>query len=102
MGWAMESWRRQYLGLESVPAALTSAEIEFFFAPGEQARRLIGNRRRPLTRLGLILQIGFRVLGEHAARKLTAHLRRQATIQLDTRKNLPFWGQYIERAQIYG
>ncbi|MCR9178512.1 MAG: Tn3 family transposase [Alphaproteobacteria bacterium] len=138
----MESWRRQYLGLESVPAALTSAEIEFFFAPGEQARWLIGNRRRPLTRLGLILQIGFlrmtgrplalferlpaavlacaaahagmsapriatlrsiyrrrmtlfqhqriaaeaigfRVLGEHATRKLTAHLRRQATIQLE-------------------
>jgi len=55
----MESWRRQYLGLETVPASLTPAEIEFFFAPSEHERSFIGNRRQPLTRLGLILQIGF-------------------------------------------
>lgn len=138
----MESWRRQYLGLETVSPSLTSAEIEFFFAPSEQERTFIGTRRRPLTRFGLILQIGFlrmtgrplaqferlpaavlacaaahagmpapriatlrsiyrrrmtlfqhqriaadaigfQVLGEHAARKLTAHLRRQATTQLE-------------------
>ena len=55
----MESWRQQFLGLEAVPATLTPAEIEFFFAPTEQDRSFVGDRRRPLTRLGLILQIGF-------------------------------------------
>ena len=55
----MESWRQQFLGLDAVPASLTLAEIEFFFAPTEQDRAFVGNRRRPLTRLGLILQIGF-------------------------------------------
>jgi hypothetical protein len=58
-GELMESWRQQFLGLEAVPATLTSAEIEFFFAPTEQDQAFVGNRRRPLTRLGLILQIGF-------------------------------------------
>jgi hypothetical protein len=138
----MESWRRQYLGLEALPASLTSAEIEFFFTPTEQDRVFVSNRRRPLTRLGLILQIGFlrmtgrplalferlpaavlacaadhaglsapriatlrsiyrrrmtlfqhqriaaealgfQTLPEHAARKLTAYLRRQANTQLE-------------------
>ncbi|WP_416153205.1 DUF4158 domain-containing protein [Thalassobaculum sp. OXR-137] len=55
----MESWRQQFLGLDAVPASLTLAEIEFFFAPTEQDQAFVGNRRRPLTRLGLILQIGF-------------------------------------------
>ena len=140
--WAMESWRHQFLGLETIPASPTPAEIEFFFAPTEQERSFIGDRRRPLTRLGLILQIGFlrmtgrplaalerlpaavlscaaahagmpapriatlrsiyrrrmtlfghqriaaealgfRAPSEHAMRKLTAHLRREAAVQLD-------------------
>ncbi|MEQ9152786.1 MAG: DUF4158 domain-containing protein [Nitratireductor sp.] len=55
----MESWRQQFLGLDAVPASLTPAEIEFFFAPTEQDRSFVGVRRRPLARLGLILQIGF-------------------------------------------
>jgi hypothetical protein len=33
----MESWRQQYIGLESVLPSLTDAEIDFFFAPSKQA-----------------------------------------------------------------
>ena len=55
----MESWREQYLGVETIPASLTLAEIGFFFEPTERTRTFIESRRRPLTRLGLILHIGF-------------------------------------------
>ncbi|MEQ1515900.1 MAG: Tn3 family transposase [Usitatibacteraceae bacterium] len=55
----MESWRQQYLGLETVPASLTNAEIDYFFAPSEQAWPFVLRRRSPLSRLGLIIHIGF-------------------------------------------
>ena len=55
----MESWRQQYIGLESVPPSLTDAEIDFFFTPSKQALPLIARRRSPLSRMGLIIHIGF-------------------------------------------
>jgi hypothetical protein len=33
----MGNWPQQHLGLETVPASLTNAEIEYFFAPSERA-----------------------------------------------------------------
>lgn len=55
----MESWREQYLGVDALPASLTQAEIAYFFQPAEQALPVIYSRRRPLTRFGLLLHIGF-------------------------------------------
>ncbi|MFY7837978.1 MAG: DUF4158 domain-containing protein [Novosphingobium sp.] len=55
----MESWREQYLGVDSLPASLTQAEVAFFFKPIEQTLPFVETRRRPLTRLGLLLHIGF-------------------------------------------
>jgi TnpA family transposase len=55
----MEHWRRQYLGLETIPPELTSAEIAHFFAPDEAVIGQIRTRRAAMTRFGLILHIGF-------------------------------------------
>lgn len=55
----MESWREQYLGVDALPASLTRAEVAFFFEPTEQTLPFVETRRRPLTRLGLLLHIGF-------------------------------------------
>lgn len=55
----MEIWRQQYLGLETVPASLTNAEIDFFFTPSDQAWQIIARRRSSLSRMGLIIHIGF-------------------------------------------
>ncbi|MEP6869189.1 MAG: Tn3 family transposase [Novosphingobium sp.] len=55
----MESWRQQYLGLETVPLSLTAAEIDFFFTPDEVAWAFVARRRSPLSRMGLIIHIGF-------------------------------------------
>ena len=55
----MEIWRQQYLGLETVPPSLTNAEIDFFFAPSDEAWAIIAQRRTPMTRFGLILHVGF-------------------------------------------
>ena len=55
----MESWREQYLGVDAAPTSLTQAEIAFFFEPTEQTLPFVASRRRPLTRLGLLLHTGF-------------------------------------------
>jgi hypothetical protein len=55
----MEVWRQQYLGLNAVPPALTSAEVEYFFTRSERAWEIVLRRRSALSRMGLILHIGF-------------------------------------------
>ena len=55
----MESWRRSYLGCETLPASLTETEIAWFFGLDDQTRPVVDARRRSLTRLGLTLHIGF-------------------------------------------
>lgn len=55
----MENWRQQYLGLEAVPPSLTEAEIDFFFTLPDTAWQIIARRRSPLSRMGLIIHIGF-------------------------------------------
>ena len=62
----MESWRERYLGIEAIPDSLTEAEIEIFFRLDPKGHRLVASRRRPMTRLGLVLHIGFlRMSGRH-------------------------------------
>ncbi|WP_340054478.1 DUF4158 domain-containing protein, partial [Pseudomonas sp. JAI120] len=55
----MQDWRAQYLGLTTFPATLTVAEIDELFMLDDDIARMVGARRTPLTRLGLVLQIGF-------------------------------------------
>jgi hypothetical protein len=55
----MESWRERYPGIEAVPDTLTEAEIEFLFRLNTEGHLLVASRRRPMTRLGLVLHIGF-------------------------------------------
>ena len=79
----MEIWRQQYLGLESVPASLTNAEIDFFFTPSDQAWQIIARRRSSLSRMGLIIHIGFlRMAGMPAPQiaTLRAIYRRRPTL----------------------
>lgn len=73
----MESWRQSYLGCETVPASLTEAEIAWFFGVDDQTRPVVESRRRSLTRLGLILHIGFLRL---SGRPLSAVERLPATV----------------------
>ena len=66
MALAMENWRERYLGIEAIPDTLTEAEIEFFFRLDPNGRRFVESRCRPMTRLGLVLHIGFlRMSGRH-------------------------------------
>ena len=55
----MQDWRAQYLGLTTFPATLAVAEIDELFMLDDDIARMVGARRTPLTRLGLVLQIGF-------------------------------------------
>ena len=55
----MENWRRQYLGLDRMPADLSDTEIVWFFRPDEQCEREVQARRQAITRFGLILHMGF-------------------------------------------
>jgi hypothetical protein len=56
---SMQDWRAQYLGLTTFPTTLTGAELDELFMLGDEIARTVGARRTPLTRLGLVLQIGF-------------------------------------------
>jgi Domain of unknown function (DUF4158) len=56
---SMHDWRAQYLGLATFPANLTSGEIDELFTFDDDMGRVVAARRKPLTRLGLVLQIGF-------------------------------------------
>ncbi len=55
----MQDWRAQYLGLTTFPTGLTAAEIDELFTLNGDIAQVVGARRTPLTRLGLVLQIGF-------------------------------------------
>jgi hypothetical protein len=55
----MENWRRQYLGLDRMPADLSDTEIAWYFSPDERSEREIQARRQAIKRFGLILHMGF-------------------------------------------
>ena len=56
---SLQDWRAQYLGLATFPLTLTAAEIDELFTLDDEIAAMVGARRTPLTRLGLVLQIGF-------------------------------------------
>lgn len=55
----MSRWDHRYLGEERFPASLSAFEIAHFFTLGEDELALVRERRGPLNRLALALQIGF-------------------------------------------
>lgn len=55
----MSRWEQRYLGHERFPAALSAVEIEHFFTLSKDELALVRQRRGPLNRLALALQIGF-------------------------------------------
>jgi len=55
----MDGWHSTYLGLRELPKALTEFELQAFFTFSDDERMVIDERRKPLHRVGLALQIGF-------------------------------------------
>src|SRR4051812_8600280 len=55
----MSRWEHRYLGEDGFPATLSALEIEHFFTLDEGELALVRERRGPLNRLALALQIGF-------------------------------------------
>ena len=55
----MDNWHSTFLGLKRLPRELSAFEIEAFFTFTLAERQLIEDRRQPLLKLGLALQIGF-------------------------------------------
>jgi hypothetical protein len=52
-------WEHRYLGEERFPETLSALEIEHFFTLDEDQLVSVRERRGPLNRLALALQIGF-------------------------------------------
>jgi hypothetical protein len=78
---------QQYLGFERLPGNLEAIEIEHFFTLSSDELEIVTQRRRPLNRLGVALQIGyFRLTGlpmnavEMIAPEILAHVGRQLEI----------------------
>lgn len=55
----MDAWQATYLGHRRLPSELTGFELEAFFSFSEEERRAIEQRRDPILRVSLALQIGF-------------------------------------------
>ena len=54
----MQRWREQYLGLAQFPSAMAAAEVDQFFTLSGSEAATVAQRRGPLHRLGVGLQIG--------------------------------------------
>ena len=55
----MSWWEHRYLGEDGFPATLSALEIEHFFTLDEGELASVRERRGPLNRLALALQVGF-------------------------------------------
>lgn len=55
----MSRWEHRYLGEDGFPATLSALEIEHFFTLDEGELASVRERRGPLNRLALALQVGF-------------------------------------------
>ena len=55
----MSRWEHRYLGEDGFPATLSALEIEHFFTLDKGELASVRERRGPLNRLALALQIGF-------------------------------------------
>ncbi len=80
----LRRWEHRYLGDERFPDGLSSPEIEHFFTLDEQELGKVRERRSPLNRMALALQVGFlKMTGgtlnsvERIPADILAHLGRQ-------------------------
>ena len=55
----LRRWEHRYLGDERFPDGLSSMEIEHFFTLDEQQLARVRERRSPVNRMALALQVGF-------------------------------------------
>jgi hypothetical protein len=55
----MDGWHSTFLGLRQLPKTLTDFELQAFFTFSDDECAVIDERRKPVHRLGLALQIGF-------------------------------------------
>ena len=55
----INQWEHRYLGEERFPKRLSALEIEHFFTLDEDELASVRERRGPLNRLALALQVGF-------------------------------------------
>jgi hypothetical protein len=80
----LRRWEHRYLGDERFPDGLSSLEIEHFFTLDEQQLARVRERRSPVNRMALALQVGFlKMTGntlnsvERIPADILAHLGRQ-------------------------
>ena len=55
----MDTWHATFLGIRELPRELTGFELQAFFTFSAAERQIIDERRQPVLKLGLALQIGF-------------------------------------------
>ena len=55
----MQRWQYPFLGLTHIPATLSPFEIRWFFTLSETELAAVCSRHRPLSQLGIALQLGF-------------------------------------------
>lgn len=55
----MSRWEHRHLGLDRFPETLSELETDFFFTLDDAEAAAVRERRRPVNRLALALQIGF-------------------------------------------
>ncbi len=80
----LRRWEHRYLGEERFPDGLSALEIEHFFTLDEQELAKVRERRNPVNRMALALQVGFlKMTGttlnsvERIPADILAHLGRQ-------------------------
>jgi hypothetical protein len=72
----MDNWHATFLGRRHPPREVTAFEFEVFFQFSAEEARIIQQRRRPEFKLGLALQIGWRMTScTFIARKRRGPLR---------------------------
>ena len=84
----MDTWQAPFLGLRELPHELSQFELQCFFTYTPSERTLIDERRQPILRLGLALQIGYLRMTGHTLDGLRIipitlwqHLGRQLDVQ---------------------
>jgi len=55
----LNRWEHRYPGEERLPETLSALEVEHFFTLDEQELARVRERRDPLNRMALALQVGF-------------------------------------------
>lgn len=98
----MSRWEHRYLGDDRFPEMLSALEIEHFFTLDQGELASVRERRGPLNRLALALQIGF--LKMVRSTRLSSFPRRSSIISAGTsiayRRGLPRSERFIAGALV--